>query len=127
MDLIHPFSASKEVAEFITDRQLQNNLIIGSQDNEVSPIAALLKQPIYYFESSKYGSFINWNQRKNLDFQAVAPTKLNRLIQQDNRKSLLILSHKLNQEIPGLHLTEIYNSSQSIAPGETYYLYQLEF
>jgi hypothetical protein len=126
MDLIYPFSASKEVAKFITDSQLQNNLIIGSQDNEVSPIAALLKQPIYYFESSRYGSFINWNQRKNLDFQAVAPTKLNRLIQQDNRKSLLILSHKLNQEIPGLHLTEIYNSSQSIAPGETYYLYQVE-
>ncbi|OWY69450.1 hypothetical protein B7486_20555 [cyanobacterium TDX16] len=127
MDLIHPFSASKEVAKFITNRQLENSLIIGSQDNEVSPIAALLKRPIYYFESSRYGSFINWNQRQNLNFQAVASTKLNRLVQQNNRKNLLILSHKLNQEIPGLYLTEIYNSTQSIAPGETYYLYQVEF
>jgi len=127
MDLIHPFSASKEVAEFINKHQLKDTLIIGSQDNEVSPIAALSDRPIYYLESSRFGSFINWNQKKNLDFKAVAPAKISTLMKQNNKTALLILSHKLDINIPELHLTEIYNSSQSIVPGETYYLYQVTF
>lgn len=125
MDLIYPFSASKEVVEFIDRQQLKNTLIIGSQDNEVSPIAALLNKPIYYLESDKFGSFINWNKKKKLDFEAVAPAKISRLIKQNHKSALLILSYKLDVKIPELHITEIYNSSQSIVPGETYYLYQV--
>lgn len=127
MDLIHPFSASKEVAKFLSRQQLNDVLIIGSQDNEVSPIAALLNKPIYYLESDRFGSFINWNQKKKLDFKAAASNKISTLTKQNDKTVLLILSHKLDVKIPDIYLTEIYNSSQSIAPGETYYLYQVTF
>lgn len=126
MDLIYPFSASKEVASFLTNRQLKDTLIIGSQDNEVSPIAALTNKSIYYIESSGFGSFINWNQRKNLDLVEIT-NKISMLAKQSDRPILLILSYRLDKQILGLALTEIYKSAQSIAPGETYYLYQVVF
>ncbi|HEY9668114.1 MAG TPA: hypothetical protein V6C91_14985, partial [Coleofasciculaceae cyanobacterium] len=50
MDIKYPFSASKEVVNFIESQGLRDTLTVGSLDMPVSPIAALLDKKIYYPE-----------------------------------------------------------------------------
>jgi hypothetical protein len=140
MDLNYPFSASQEVTEFIKSQRLDNMLIVGSRDSAVSPIAALLGKKIYYLESNNFGSFVNWYQRKDLESQEVVD-KVNSLIEQDNRNTLLILSQDteakrpdlaisrlqdLDAEKPELKISELFKSSKSIDKSETYYLYLIQ-
>lgn len=129
MDLKYPFSASKEVVNFIESQQLKDALIVGSGDMEVSPITALLDRKIYYPESNHFGTFVKWNQRKSVKDEEIID-KVNQLIvEQKSPKALLILDHWLDKpkaERPDLSISELYHSSQSLALDETYHLYLIQ-
>lgn len=124
MDVNHPFSASKEAAKFIQRQDLSNTLITGSTDYAVSPIAGYLGGKIYYPESDNFGSFINWNKREELDNQEVLE-KISKLITQENKNILLVLSHKLDVARPDLKISELSKSRTSIA-NETYRFYLIQ-
>ncbi len=57
LHLMMPFSGSKLAADFIRQHGYTNLLIIGSQEANVTPVAAYLDQPIYYPDSGRYGTF----------------------------------------------------------------------
>ncbi|PPS45652.1 hypothetical protein [Chroococcidiopsis sp. TS-821] len=125
MDLIHPFSASKEVAQFIKSQQLDNKLIVGSKDYAVAPISALLDRQLFYLESNNLGSFISWNQREDLN-ETEFIQRLHSVVTQNNTPILLILNYALyDQAYKMFNISPLFQSSQSIVHGENYYLYSL--
>ena len=125
MDLIYPFYPIKEVAKFLESKQLDRELIIGSRDYLISPLTGFIDRKIYFIESSEFGSFINWNKRKDITHQAVL-AKVNEIIRQKNTNALLILSYKLDTERPELIINEIYKSNRSIFEPGVFYVYFVE-
>jgi len=124
MDLLYPFSASKEVAQIIKSQELDQYLISGSKDYAVAPLAALLNQKIYYLESDRLGSFINWNQRENID-EAEFVRRLENVVQKNT--TVLVLNHELyNKVYKLLNVSQIFKTNKSIVQGEDYYLYLVE-
>jgi hypothetical protein len=124
MDLLYPFSASKEVAQFIKSEDLNQYLIAGSKDYAVTPLAALLNQSIYYLESDRLGSFINWNQRENID-EAEFVRRLENIVQK--KTTVLVLNHELyNKVYKLLDVSQVFKTNKSIVQGEDYYLYLVE-
>ncbi|WP_218596808.1 hypothetical protein [Chroogloeocystis siderophila] len=127
MDMLHPFSASKQVAQFIKNQQLDKVLIIGSRDYSLAPVSALLNQNIFYLESNSLGSFINWNQRRDLD-EASFMHNLKAAVSLHSKNSIvLVLNYELyEQAYQFFDVSPLFKSSQSIVHGENYYLYLLE-
>ncbi|WNN91794.1 hypothetical protein [Gloeocapsopsis dulcis] len=121
MDLLYPFSASKEVAQIIKSQDLSQHSVVGSKDYAVAPIAALLNQNIYYLESESLGSFINWNQRKDLN-EAEFIRRLEKVVRKNT--TVLVLNHELYNKVDELlDVSQIFKTNQSIVQGEDYYLY----
>ncbi|NJP10038.1 MAG: hypothetical protein HC866_11610 [Leptolyngbyaceae cyanobacterium RU_5_1] len=122
MDLIHPFSASQEVASFIRNQQLDKMLIVGSSDTAVSPLAAWLDREIYYPDIRRSASFVPWNDRQPVDSQGVL-NQVSQLTTQNNTDVLLVLNYQLNLKKSDLTITELSRFDQSIVSSERYYLY----
>ena len=134
-DLLNPFSASKDAARFIKDQQMEDMLIVGTQDYAVSPLAALLDREIFYLESGRFGSFIvEDKKRKQKVNPREIPGKVSALLSQRKTDILLVVNynlaplfveewgsartHDLNFTIEGLSAF-----TRSIVPDEQYYLY----
>ena len=67
LDLVYPYSASKEVAEFIRNSEYSKWPLFGTRDVEVASISGYLASPIYYPELKKEGTFTEWiNRDSNL-------------------------------------------------------------
>ena len=79
MDLIYPFCSIKNVAKLLESKQLDKELIIGTRDFSISPLTGFIDRKIYLTESSEFGSFINWNKRKDITHQAVI-AKVNEIV-----------------------------------------------
>ena len=63
-DLIYPFSASKETAEFIERRGLIEATMVGSKFDIASAVANYLNHPVYYAEQKQMGTFVRWRDRR---------------------------------------------------------------
>ncbi|MBD1804931.1 hypothetical protein H6F98_05630 [Microcoleus sp. FACHB-SPT15] len=124
MDFNYPFSASKEATKFLQQQDLNNTLIVGSTDYAVSPITGYLGGKIYYPESDRFGSFINWNERTSLENQEILE-KISKLITQENKNILLVLSHELDVARPELEISKLSTTRTSIA-NETYRFYLIQ-
>ena len=125
IDYNYTFSASKEVASFIEQQGLKNNILVGSIDYAASPVAAFLDRGIYYPEINKVASFVVWKNRKILNSKEVLE-KVDRLIKPKNNKAILILNYALKAKRPDMSISLLLKSSKSIAPQETYNLYLIE-
>ncbi|ARV61978.1 hypothetical protein BZZ01_28135 [Nostocales cyanobacterium HT-58-2] len=125
MDLAYPFSASKDVANFINKNNLNNALIVGSRDYTVSPLAALLDKKIYYPESDTFGSFIVWSQRKTLESQQVFE-KVNKIAMLTKNNILLVLNSPVDAKRQDLKISQLSNFNKSIVADEQYYLYLVQ-
>jgi hypothetical protein len=56
-DWLCPFSGSKEAAQFLRDSGLSKLPIVGAPEARVAPLSAHLDKPIYYPESSRFGTY----------------------------------------------------------------------
>ncbi|NJN86286.1 MAG: hypothetical protein HC881_08180 [Leptolyngbyaceae cyanobacterium SL_7_1] len=125
MDLVHPFSSSKDTANFIKAQQLEDLLIAGSDDVIVSPIAALLDKEIFYLELNQFGSFIPPESRQPVQFQDLFE-RTYQLLEQQDRNILLILNYELTARDADVEATELAVFDRNFLPEEKYYLYLLE-
>lgn len=126
LDLLHPFSASKAVSEYIAKNKLnEENFLIGKQDYMVSVISTYLQNKIYYSESSRFGSFINWNNRQKID-NAISVNRINQIIHSRQQDAILILTDKVYLEFPNLKVTKLSSFHNSIVERESYDLYLLQ-
>ncbi|MBP7088469.1 MAG: hypothetical protein KBB01_04135 [Candidatus Omnitrophica bacterium] len=120
----HPFSASKDVANFIKKNNMGNLLMAGDWDFSVSAISFYLNKKIYYPRSDTFGSYIIWNNerkiknnRDDIDFY----TKIREFKKTKKEDILLLMTYELDDsKIP---IKKIKEFTQSIVDDERYYLY----
>ena len=126
MDLIFPFSKSQVVSQFIKERKLTEEFILGSKDTIVSPISAFLDKKIYYIEYERTGTYFNNNQRKFINSESELVDKIDAAIKNNSTKNVLILSFPLNIENSQLKFTKLNEFKGSIVAEEQYYIYLVE-
>ena len=67
LDLVYPYSASKEVAQFIMNSEYSDWPLFGTRDVEVASVSGYLGSSIYYPELKERGTFTEWiNRDSNL-------------------------------------------------------------
>ena len=64
VDLIHPFSAAREVAAYITSGLDDRLPIVGQTDYCTSSVSGYLNRPLYYCASRGWGTFNSQDNRK---------------------------------------------------------------
>ncbi len=134
-DLNMPFSASKEAAKFIRERQLQNLPIVGAPGWAASDFAALLDRPIYYPEKKDLGTFVIWKPgtTKSADFGELGEA-IDTVLGKDHPQALVLLNSPIekikgeqppNSETisPNLRLHLLASFKRAMMSDEVYYIY----
>jgi hypothetical protein len=122
-DLLIPYSASREAANFIKSQQLDKMFIVGSRDANVSPLCGYLNRQFYYPERQGLGSFVLFNsQRKDID-SATVLEQVSQLIQEKQINILLILNSELTASRGDLSVSFLSKFTKSFISNERYYLY----
>ena len=65
LDIVYPYSASKEVAKFIKNSEYSDWPLFGTRDVEVASVSGYLGTSIYYPELGKRGTFAEWRNRNS--------------------------------------------------------------
>jgi len=127
-DLVVPFSASRETAQYIQKAGLNNEFIVASRDANMAPLAGYLNRKFYYPELQKIGSFTLFKKGRQEVEQAQILSQINSLLKnQDKRKKiLLILNKKLNINRNDLKIVPIKDFQKSWVDSEQYYLYWVD-
>lgn len=127
-DLVVPFSASRETANYIQKSQLEQEFIVASRDANIAPLSGYLNRKFYYPEIKKMGSFTLFKKGRQGVNQNEVLIQINSLLksQEDKNKILLILNKKLNLTQNGLRITPIKNFKRAWVDSERYYLYWVD-
>jgi hypothetical protein len=125
-DLTIPYSTSRETAQFLQQIQLQDRLLVGSEDFAVAPISGYLQRSIYYPESQKLGSFVLFNSQRNPVNDEQILDKIADLLPENPQGVVLILNHPLNAQRDRLSVTPIAEFTRGFIHNEKYYLYDLQ-
>ncbi len=127
LDILYPFSGSKQVGEFIKSNGLNRDMIIaGDYDYISQSVCAWLNQPLYYPTIKNYGSFIVWRnpQRKITTktrqqreaYKKFVMQHLQELANAEQKKVLLAATYPLNHPL-------LASFPTAIQKDEVFYLY----
>ncbi|NDJ24656.1 hypothetical protein GS682_24035 [Nostoc sp. B(2019)] len=124
-DLIIPFSASHETADYIQKSQLENEFIVASRDANMAALSGYLNRKFYYPEVQRMGSFTIFKKGRQDVEQAEILRQITSLLksQESRNKILLILNKKLNLNSNDLKIIPIKNFERAWVDSERYYLY----
>jgi hypothetical protein len=141
-DLNEPFSASKELADYLKENDLDKLKIFAASDFIVSPVAGLLDRPLYYPQRKAEGTFIIWDKNRvdDVDYGGIIKE-----MQEDQKhgleKMLFITDNPLKfvnpqtqESIPitegmvseNLHVQLLKNIKAGVVPDEKYFVYLVE-
>ncbi|MEW6735057.1 MAG: hypothetical protein AB1489_27450 [Acidobacteriota bacterium] len=139
MDLVAPFSESKETATFIRNQFTNNHLLVGSYAS--FPISGYLDRQIYYPYTNSFGSFIIRDSRRKVPDFNLFFDQLRDLARNHNEDILLVLHHELRiykggasvplsfewlNEEEQISISEVARFTNSIVRYEKYYLYLIK-
>ncbi|UKO96082.1 hypothetical protein [Nostoc sp. UHCC 0870] len=124
-DLIIPFSASRETANYIKKSELQDEFIVASRDANMAAISGYLNRKLYYPELQRMGSFTIFKQGRNPVEQPEILEQINSIFKSeaDTKRILLILNKQLNVTANELKIIPIKNFDRAWVDSERYYLY----
>ncbi|MEH1847973.1 MAG: hypothetical protein V7L25_24085 [Nostoc sp.] len=127
-DLVVPFSASRETAQYIQKAGLDNEFIVASRDANMAPLAGYLNRKFYYPELQKMGSFTLFKKGRQDVEQAEILSQINSLLinKDEQKKILLILNKKLNVNRNDLKIVPIKDFQRGWVDNERYYLYWVD-
>ncbi|MEH1969677.1 hypothetical protein [Nostoc sp.] len=127
-DLIIPFSASRETAQYIQKAGLDNEFIVASRDANMAPLAGYLNRKFYYPEIKSIGSFTLFKTGRQGVEQDEILSQINSLLknQDEQKKILLILNQKLNVNRNDLKIVPIKDFERGWVDSERYYLYWVD-
>jgi hypothetical protein len=122
LDLLYPFSESRETAAFIQQNRLDRLPILGHADDAASSVAGFLDCRIYYPASRVMGSFVVWNRERKTELKPEELVKqAKKLSRQSGQDTLLLLNYELPPgELPVVPLNKF---NRSLVPEENYFLY----
>ncbi len=127
-DLVIPFSASRETAQYIQKFGLDKEFIVASRDANMAPLSGYLNRKFYYPELQKIGSFTLFKKdRKDVE-QAEILSQINSLLknQDEQKKILLILNNQLKINRNDLKIVPIKDFQRNWVDSERYYLYWVD-
>ena len=126
IDLLYPFSASKNAAIFIKENQLDNTEIIGHIDYAITPLAVYLDRKIYYPRGDRYGSFIVFDKKRLVDIsEPQLLAKADELLLENKKDVLIILNRSLKTKADSV--VKLKEFTESIVDDEKYYLYLMKY
>ncbi len=98
LDLLYPFSASKNAARFIKQPQWDRLPILGDADDAASAVTGYLGRPLYHPASRRWGSWVVWNQERKTELEpGELVAQAGALSRQRRQDALLLLNHELPQ------------------------------
>ncbi len=124
----HVFSYGKKVAEYISEKDMQDMTMIGEIDYAASTIVGYLeKDEIYYVHGRRFGSFVRWDDVRmpDVDIPDVQVVEeANILRNQTSQDILIIMNRALDSKLITEHnLTFLTQFTGSIVDDEGFYLY----
>ncbi|MEH2312584.1 MAG: hypothetical protein V7K35_14535 [Nostoc sp.] len=127
-DLVVPFSASREISQYLQKAGLDNEFIVASRDANMAPLSGYLNRKFYYPEIQKMGSFTLFKKGRQDVEEAEILSQINSLLknQDDQKKILLILNKKLNVNRNDLKIVPIKDFKRGWVDSERYYLYWVD-
>ena len=90
---VRPYSQGRNTATWLQRHHLADGFLVGSRDYAVSTVAGYLQRPIYYLECECYGTYVEWNERREHDLnieEAVA--RVTRVMQAENKSEAYLIS-----------------------------------
>ncbi|HAC66333.1 MAG TPA: hypothetical protein DCF68_23060 [Cyanothece sp. UBA12306] len=126
-DLLTPYSASRDTANFIKDNNLASGIIVGSEDFTISPISGYLNQKIYYPETQDLGSYVLFNQQRKIVNDYAILLQIDQLINSNKttKNVLLILNRQLKEGKTDFNIKLIAKFDKAFIYNEKYYLYSI--
>lgn len=122
MDLVYPFSASRDAAKFILKHYSRGIVIVGDHEAPASAVAGYLNRQIYYASDHRFGTFMTWRRKeKSVPTEEDVIVQATDLLLQAKSDVLLVLNYKLKRPWQQFELTQSFE--KSVVPDETYYLY----
>ncbi|MDP1623580.1 MAG: hypothetical protein Q8M08_14710 [Bacteroidales bacterium] len=125
VQVLIPFSAGKETAQYIRDQKLDRFLIAGDTDISLETVASYLDREVFYISRNTLATYMDYNpfQRSDPDESRVLSVA-DSLMKMKNDTILLVMNYPL-KKIPGMNLKKIKSFEKSIVSNEVYYLYLL--
>src|SRR5215467_1534469 len=123
-DLEYPFSASKDVAQFLKEHHMTDMFMIGSKDFAASSVAGYLNRALFYAEEDRVGTFVIWKGRRSVRSRELI-RKAEDFAAREHQDVLLILNYELGPEADDL--VKIRSFDQSIVTDERYVLYRKSY
>ncbi|MFN6563328.1 MAG: hypothetical protein RMY28_026525 [Nostoc sp. ChiSLP01] len=127
-DLVLPFSASRQTAQYLQKSGLDREFIVASRDANMAPLSGYLNRKLYYPELKQMGSFTLFNKARQDVEQADILNQISSLLknQGERNKILLILNKKLNVNRNELNIVPIKDFEKNWIDSERYYLYWVD-
>ncbi len=124
-NLVVPYSASRETANYMQKSQLNKEFIVASRDANMAALSGYLDRKFYYPERQEMGSFTLFKAgRKGVEQPEILAQITSLLTKQpDNSKILLILTKELNVNREDLKIVSIKNFEKAWVDDERFYLY----
>jgi hypothetical protein len=115
-DWYYPFSASKETARFLRESGLSNLPILGCREPQVASLSAYLDKPIYYLQSSRFGTYADQSRRlEELSARQVVKQTI-QFAQREHTDVVLVLAYlTLELQSGGSALTSARVSADGLA------------
>ncbi|MBF2027147.1 MAG: hypothetical protein IGS48_10330 [Oscillatoriales cyanobacterium C42_A2020_001] len=127
MDLLHPFSQSKAVAQLVQRPDFKNYLVAGSIDVFTQSVSGHLDQPIFYPERDRLGTYISSdNTAQRLTTEQLL-TRVTQATPSDS--ALLVLTRPLETPLPTFPnwgIQPLPPLPRAIVRVENYHLYRLQ-
>jgi hypothetical protein len=139
LDIVLPFSQSKNVADFLITHGLSNRFVAASSYNALPPLSGYLRKNIYALDIDTTGSFCKWNTpfKKFLPpTQEVLLQKIEKLVLVKRTDWILVLNYpifsdqnfsteSLIYETDNLKVKQIKYFERSVVKNENFYLYHI--
>jgi hypothetical protein len=125
VDMIYPFSASKEVAEFIKDNNMDHMLIVGDRDFEAMAVSGHLGREIYYPRGNRMGTYIICDAKRRYTKPGEVFRTAKRLADERREDVLILLNYDAGQ-LPR-SVTRIREFTRSVVTSEKFNLYLMGY
>lgn len=139
LDFSYDFTPAGRVAGFLRDHNLQDRPIVGLPDGVASAVAGNLDRPFYYPDCRRWGTFLIWDNRREL--QAFPPpdllAQLAEVARQRGSPVVVVAGLRLWRtrgsgwvylaQLPGVRLRELATFPAGIVTSEIYWLYEIDF
>jgi len=93
-DWKHPFSQAKNAAKYILEHQSGNSFIAVDDYSIAVPLSGYIQAPVYYLADERIGSYVHWNNARQITSTKELEEKLYRLQTSHSDKELWFVTNK---------------------------------